>query len=110
MRNQEDFVREIKTTLDKAMEEKKKLLSQIQTSNGDALKEEMSNIKGQIDELSKLILGQNQKIEELKNNYKAKNDIYMDSVRECKKYEIKMIRMRKDIDSIKQHIAEQMNM
>lgn len=107
--NQERFVQEIKSTFDEAMERKNKFLSEMQSADADNLKDQFSNIKAEIDELSRSMVAQNKKMEQFRQSYKIKNESYLEAVRQVKKTGSTMQRIQNDIESIKQHIADQLN-
>lgn len=91
------------------MERKNKFMSELQTVDANSLKEQSTAVKAEIDELSRTLLAQNKKFEEFRQSYKNKNEAYLAASREVKKTESKIQRMQKDIDSIRQHIDDQLN-
>lgn len=104
-------MQEIKSTLDSVQIQKDNLIHEIRnsTTNDHELQVLCTELNADINLLTQSCATEQKKIENLRNNFKAKNEKLLEHSRESNKMEAKIKRIQCDIEKLRGHISEQLN-
>lgn len=104
--DQETFLAEVKTTLDSSIAKKEEIIKSVQNSatSEQKQKDQCMALKAEIDAKNRVAAAYDAKFNEMRENFKNKNEIYLQKARELKRVESKRDRIASDIAKLKDHI------
>lgn len=104
--DQETFLVEVKSTLDTSIAKKEEIVQSIQNNaaSEQKYKDECIALKTEIDAKNRAAAAYDAKFAEMRENFKNKNEIFLQKARELKRVECKRDRIASDIAKLKDHI------
>ena len=108
---QEQFMQDIKETLDRSIEKQRKTREKIQklSSSEKELQSKCVALQTEISELSGSISSEEKTLTTFRNEFKSKNEEFLNEARALKTLEVRKLRTETDIQRLKQHTDDQLN-
>lgn len=108
MVDQELFIAEIQKTYDDSMQKKEKFMAAINNSESgqQELRDKLEAMKLEFTNNARDVVNFDTKFDEARNNYKAKNDVYLQKLRDMKRVESRRVQIETDLTNLQEHFAE----